>query len=106
MVHLDVEDRSEELLAPALLCHKEPALIGNFSIVGENFSTFDDISFQARTLSAHFRLYFSIFRMLGFPVCTEEVQEIREEYEAQLQRLKVGRWRLRRSCWRRTSPGC
>ena len=25
LVHLDVEDRSEELLAPALLCHKEPA---------------------------------------------------------------------------------
>ena len=25
VVHLDVEDRSEELLAPALLCHKEPA---------------------------------------------------------------------------------
>ena len=25
LVHLDVEVRSEELLAPALLCHKEPA---------------------------------------------------------------------------------
>ena len=25
LVHLDVEDSSEELLAPALLCHKEPA---------------------------------------------------------------------------------
>ena len=25
LVHLDVEDTSEELLAPALLCHKEPA---------------------------------------------------------------------------------
>ena len=25
VVHLDVEDTSEELLAPALLCHKEPA---------------------------------------------------------------------------------
>ena len=25
LVHLDVEEWSEELLAPALLCHKEPA---------------------------------------------------------------------------------
>ena len=25
VLHLDVEERSEELLAPALLCHKEPA---------------------------------------------------------------------------------
>ena len=25
VVHLDVEDTSEELLTPALLCHKEPA---------------------------------------------------------------------------------
>ena len=25
LVHLDVEVRSEELLAPVLLCHKEPA---------------------------------------------------------------------------------
>ena len=25
LVHLDVEDTSEELLAPAILCHKEPA---------------------------------------------------------------------------------
>ena len=25
LVHLDVEVRTEELLAPALLCHKEPA---------------------------------------------------------------------------------
>ena len=25
VVHLDVEVRSDELLAPALLCHKEPA---------------------------------------------------------------------------------
>ena len=25
LVHLDVEDTSEELLSPALLCHKEPA---------------------------------------------------------------------------------
>ena len=24
LVHLDVEDTSEEFLAPALLCHKEP----------------------------------------------------------------------------------
>ena len=25
MVHLDVEEKTEELLTPALLCHKEPA---------------------------------------------------------------------------------
>ena len=25
LVHLDVEDQVDELLAPALLCHKEPA---------------------------------------------------------------------------------
>ena len=33
LVHLDFEVRSEELLAPALLCHKEPVrskLVGGF----------------------------------------------------------------------------
>ena len=29
LVHLDVEDISEELLVPALLCHKEPARASN-----------------------------------------------------------------------------
>ena len=34
LVHLDVEVRSEELLAPALLCHKEPARASKAPIEG------------------------------------------------------------------------
>ena len=34
VLHLDVEVRSEELLAPALLCHKEPARASKAPLLG------------------------------------------------------------------------
>ena len=46
MVHLDVEVRSKELLAPALLCHKEVArapLLGGASEAKEQASVFGSL---------------------------------------------------------------